>query len=59
VIMKEVESENGVTVFQKEDGSKIDVEVLGVVVFPDDSTQIMTEGMADTASRIINGANGQ
>jgi len=59
VIMTEVESENGVTVFQKEDGSKIDVEVLGMVVFPDDATQIMTEGMADTASRIINGASGQ
>jgi transcriptional regulator with XRE-family HTH domain len=58
-IMKEVGLENGVTVFQKKDGSKIDVEVLGVVVFPDDNTQIMTEGMADTAARIINGANGQ
>jgi len=55
VVMTEVRVENGVTVFRKQDGSEIDVEVLGVVVFPDDATQMMTEGMADTASRIING----
>jgi transcriptional regulator with XRE-family HTH domain len=58
VVMREVEYEDGVTVLEKEDGSKIDVELLGVVVFPDDSTQMMTEGMADTASRIINGGGG-
>jgi transcriptional regulator with XRE-family HTH domain len=55
VLFEEVGRENGATVFRREDGSEIRVEVLGCVVFPDASTQMMTEGMADTASRIVNG----
>jgi transcriptional regulator with XRE-family HTH domain len=59
VIFEELGRENGATVFCREDGSEIRVEVLGAVVFPDSSTQMMTEGMADTASRIVNGGGGE
>jgi len=59
ILFEEVGRENGATIFRREDGSEIRVEVLGAVVFPDSSTQIMTEGMADTASRIINGGGGE
>jgi transcriptional regulator with XRE-family HTH domain len=55
VLFEEVGRENGATIFRREDGSEIRVEVLGAVVFPDASAQMMTEGMADTASRIVNG----
>jgi len=55
VLFEEVGRENGATVFRREDEGEVVVEVLGVVVFPDASAQMMTEGMADTASRIING----
>jgi DNA-binding XRE family transcriptional regulator len=58
VLFEEVGRENGATIFRREDGSEISVEVLGIVVFPDSTTQMMTEGMADTASRIVNGGGG-
>lgn len=55
VLFEEVGHEDGAWVFCREDDSKIKVEVLGAVVFPDNNTQMMTEGMADTAARIVNG----
>jgi hypothetical protein len=55
VLFEEVGRENGATIFLREDGSEISIEVLGCVVFPDSTTQMMTEGMADTAARIVNG----
>ncbi|MCS3667397.1 transcriptional regulator with XRE-family HTH domain [Salinibacter ruber] len=58
VLFEEVGFENGATIFRREDGSEISVDVLGIVVFPDSSTQMMTEGMADTAARIVNGGGG-
>jgi len=59
VLFEEVGRENGATVFCREDGSEVRVEVLGAVVFPDASAQMMTEGMADTAARIGNGGGGE
>jgi len=59
VIFEELGRENGATVFCREDGSEIRVEVIGSVVFPDASAQMMTEGMADTAARIVNGGGGE
>jgi len=53
-VFEEVEQNVGLTVFRRDDGTELNIEVIGKVVFPDDDVQLMTEGMADTAARIVN-----
>jgi len=55
VIFEEVGRDGDGVTFEREGGSQIEVEILGKVFYPSNSTQLMTQGMADTASRIVNG----
>jgi len=56
-IFEEVEHHDNYTLFRREDGTEIRGRVIGQVVFPSDDVQLMTEGMADTAARIVNGSS--
>jgi len=54
-ILTEVERDGNNVLFARPDGSELHVEVIGLVVYPSDSVQMMTKAMADTAARILRG----
>jgi transcriptional regulator with XRE-family HTH domain len=53
--LTEVEREGDSVLFARPDGSDLHIKVIGIVVYPSDSVRLMTQGMADTASRILGG----